>query len=110
VEVDLGEGREERAALASKEVGDVPEERDGCEADVEVAALEAESADGGEEELEAVDGEGGAVCPDQLHAVQCYAHVLLLLVLCNALQHGEDEGPGRAHLLPARLQHLVQPL
>jgi hypothetical protein len=51
VRTDGGEGSQQGRPLATEEVGDVPQEGDGGEAEVQVEVLQAERAHCGEEQL-----------------------------------------------------------
>mmetsp|Transcript_53433 Transcript_53433/g.126381 ORF Transcript_53433/g.126381 Transcript_53433/m.126381 type:complete len:245 (+) Transcript_53433:1812-2546(+) len=101
MEVDFGKRRKQCLPLTSEEIRDVPQQCDRRETDVEIRALESKRADGGEEELETIDGQRRAVGADELHAVERYAHMPLLLVLRHTLEHRQHQRPRRPNLLAA---------
>jgi hypothetical protein len=87
-----------------EEVGDVHEERNGSEGDVQVAPLVAEGPDRGKKKLQAIHRQDREeVVSYQLHTHECLSDVLFLLILCNALEKRKHNGPSWPYLLAVRL-------
>ena len=87
-----------------EEVGDVHEERNGSEGNVQVAPLVAEGPDRGKKKLQAIHRQHREeVVSYQLYAHECLPDVMFLLILSNSLEERKHNGPSWPYLLAVRL-------